>query len=454
MKPMFKSWSFFSALLLLLTSSGLVAQTANEAPTTSAFSLKEAQDYAVKNSFNVQSVRHDAEAARLQTKELTGIGLPQLNGSVQYQNFIDLPTSIIPGDFFGAPGQDVKLQFGVPQQMTAGLSASQLLFDGSWLVGLQASKTYAQLQQQQVQLSERDVRKNVMDAYGYVLIAEDGLNILMTSKTLLENTLRETNSLYKEGFTDEQSVDQLQLNLNDINNRITNAQGQLELTKTLLKYTMGYPMTSEITLTDKSEALLLGNTDQILSTTYNAETALEYQLSKTGLQMQELNLKNEKAKTLPSLAAFYNLQAQALRREFNFADTSKPWFPVQLWGVQLNVPIFSGGRRYYSIQRAKVGVLKTKEQLDFVKESTTLLYLQAKTEYQTALGNYNLAKSSVELAERIQSKTLIKFKEGVASSFELSQTNNQVIMAQGTFVQAMMNLLNAQTKLQKSLNQL
>jgi outer membrane protein TolC len=101
-----------------------------------------------------------------------------------------------------------------------------------------------------------------------------------------------------------------------------------------------------------------------------------------------------------------------------------------------------------------VGVLKSKEQLDFAKESTTLLYLQAKTEYQTALGNYNLAKSSIELAERIQSKTLIKFKEGVASSFELSQTNNQVIMAQGTFVQAMMNLLNAQTKLQKSLNQL
>jgi outer membrane protein len=135
-------------------------------------------------------------------------------------------------------------------------------------------------------------------------------------------------------------------------------------------------------------------------------------------------------------------------------DTSKPWFPVQLWGVQMNVPIFSGGRRYYSIQRAKVNVLKSSEQLNFTKEATNLQYLQAKTEYQNALGNYNLAKSSVELAERIQSKTLIKFKEGVATSFDLSQSNNQVIIAQGNFVQAMMNLLSAQTKLQKTLNQL
>ena len=111
MKPMFKSWSILAALMLLLTSSGLMAQTNNEAPSTSTFSLKEAQDYAVKNSFNVKSVRHDAKAAELQTKELTGIGLPQLNGSVQYQNFIDLPTSIVPGEFFGAPGQDIKLQF-------------------------------------------------------------------------------------------------------------------------------------------------------------------------------------------------------------------------------------------------------------------------------------------------------------------------------------------------------
>ncbi|MEN9348065.1 MAG: hypothetical protein RLZZ77_1576 [Bacteroidota bacterium] len=454
MKPMFKSWSILAALMLLLTSSGLMAQTNNEAPSTSTFSLKEAQDYAVKNSFNVKSVRHDAKAAELQTKELTGIGLPQLNGSVQYQNFIDLPTSIVPGEFFGAPGQDIKLQFGVPQQMTAGLSASQLLFDGSWLVGLQASKAYAQLQQQQVQLSERDVRKNVMDAYGYVLIAEEGLQILLQSKTLLENTLKETNSLYKEGFIEEQTVEQLQLNLNDVNNRIANSETQLVLTKNLLKFTMGYPLNADITLTDKSDNLLLSNTEQVLASTYNPESSLEFQLSKSALEMQELNLKNEKAKTLPNLAAFYSLQAQALRREFNFMDTSKPWFPVQLWGVQMNVPIFSGGRRYYSIQRAKVNVLKSSEQLNFTKEATNLQYLQAKTEYQNALGNYNLAKSSVELAERIQSKTLIKFKEGVATSFDLSQSNNQVIIAQGNFVQAMMNLLSAQTKLQKTLNQL
>jgi outer membrane protein len=441
-----------SALWLVALSLASTAQQAD--PEKLSFGLKEAQDYAVKNNPSVKGVRYDADAAALQTKQLIGIGLPQLNGSVEYQNFLNLPTSIVPGEFVGAPGQDLRLQFGVPQQMTAGLSASQLLFDGSWIVGLEASKAYARLQQQQVALSERDVRKNVMDAYGLVLIAQEGLALLEQSRTELQQTLTESTLLLKEGFLEAQTIDQLQLNLNDLDNRIANSQAQITLAKNLLKFNMGFPLDKEIALTSTSEELLMDNTSEILSNTFNPESTLDFQLAKTGLGMQELSLKNEKAKVLPNLVAFYSLQTQALRREFNFQDTSQPWFPVQLWGVKLNVPIFSGGQRYYSIEKAKVNVYKTTESVNAAKEGLSLEYFTAKTEYQNALGNYNLTKSNFQLAQKIQNTTLIKFKEGVASSFDLSQSNSQVLLAQGNYVQSMLALLNAQTKLQKTLNQL
>jgi outer membrane protein TolC len=443
---------FLSALWLVCISVAYHAQQAE--PDQLSFGLKEAQDYAVKNNPGLKGVRFDADAAALQTKQLLGIGLPQLNGSVEYQNFLNLPTSIVPGEFIGAPGQDLRLQFGVPQQMTAGLSASQLLFDGSWLVGLEASKSYAKLQQQQVALTERDVRKNVMDSYGLVLIAQEGLGLLEQNRSILLQTLAESSLLLKEGFVEEQTVDQLQLNLNDLDNRIANAQAQVTLTKNLLKFNMGMPLEKNISLTATSNELLMDNTAQILSTTFNPESTLDFQLAKTGLGMQELNLKNERAKVLPNMVAFYSLQTQALRRDFSFQDTSQPWFPVQLWGVRLNVPIFSGGQRYYSNEKAKVNVYKTTETVNAAKEGLSLEYYTAKTEYQNALGNFNLTKSNYQLAQKIQNTTLIKFKEGIASSFDLAQSNSQVLMAQGNYVQAMLALFNAQTKLQKSLNQL
>ena len=260
--------------------------------------------------------------------------------------------------------------------------------------------------------------------------------------------------MLEQGFVEEQDAQQLQLSLNDVDNNIAYAEQQSKLTKDLLKFQIGMPMSTEIELTDNTDAILSSASPNLSSATFSPETNMDVQLVSSGLGMQQLSLKNQRAKLLPSVGAFYNLQTQAQRNKFSFFDTSEPWFPVQLWGIQISAPIFSGMSKTKSIGKARVEVQRMTDMLVMTREAAQLEYNSAKTEYDYALVMYNSNKESLDLANDILRKTNIKFKEGLVTSFEVSQNNRQVLMTQGNYVQSMLALMNAKTRLQKALNQI
>ena len=419
-----------------------------------ALTLAAAKEFALKNSFQVESKTLDAQSAKLQTEELLAIGLPQISGSIQYQNFIDRPTSILPGDFFGMPGQNVAVQFGVPQTLTAGINASQLLFDGSWLVGLQASKAYAALQSKNIVKSEIEVKRATEEAYHLAVIAQESIALLTASRDLLASTLEHTKALKTEGFVETQDVEQLTLSLNELEARIRVAQTQALIAKTLLKFTIGMNVDEEITLVDNSKTILDSFNAQMLQTPFNADNLIDNQIIKDGLALQKLSVKNQQARLLPNMAAFYSLQKQAQRQEFNFFQGSQPWYPTQLWGLSMNVPIVSGGGKMKSIQKAGVEVKRMEETLAFSTNAAKLEYQVGLAEYMNATQNVELALQSYNLAASILNKTQIKFDQGTSSSFELSRQTSQLLQSQVALIQARLSLMNAQTRLSKSLNAL
>ncbi len=434
-----------SITLLMLI--GLACDTIAQ---TQQLSLIQAQDYALKNAFQIKNALHDKASADLTSDELLGIGLPQLNGSLQYQNFINLPTSIIPGDFFGAPGQDVKVQFGVPHQMTAGLSASQLLFDGTWLIGLQASKAYAELQRKNIQKSEIDIRAKTAEAYSTALTTQANLAVLREMLSNMQKLLTDTEAMQREGFSEQQDVDQLMLSVNDLMIQIGYTEQYVKITKDLLKFTIGMPLSTEIELSDTWESLTEQAGDDILS--FNANSTIDVQLAENGLLMQQLNVKSKKAALMPNLAAFYNLQTQGLRDEFDYFDTSLPWFPIQLWGIQLNVPILSGGSKSKTIKKTEVEVKRMTDMVSMTKEAVQLEYNTATTELAFSKKRMAQSKSNLELAKSILQKEETKYREGLSNSFNITQRNQQVINAQSAFTNAAIAYMNAQTKLNKVLN--
>jgi hypothetical protein len=419
-----------------------------------ALTLSAAKEFALKNAFQVKNKTLDAQTAKLQTEELLAIGLPQISGSIQYQNFIDRPTSILPGDFFGRPGQNVAVQFGVPQTLTAGISASQLLFDGSWLVGLQASKAYAALQSKNIVKSEIEVKRATEEAYHLAVIAQESIALLTASRDLLASTLEHTKALKTEGFVETQDVEQLTLSLNELEARIRVAQTQALIAKTLLKFTIGMNVDEEITLADNSKTILDSFNAQLVQSPFNADVLIDNLIIKDGLALQKLSVKNQQAKLLPNMAAFYSMQRQAQRQEFNFFDNSQPWYPTQIWGLSMNVPLISGGAKMKGIKKAGVEVKRMEETLAFSNNAAKLEYQVGMAEYMNATQNVDLALQSFNLATSILNKTQIKFDQGTSSSFELSRQTSQLLQAQVTLIQARLSLMNAQTRLSKSLNAL
>jgi outer membrane protein TolC len=428
----------------------MFAQIEQPSATPASLTLIQAQDYALKNAFQIKSAQYDKSSADFTSDELLGIGLPQVNASVQYQNFIDLPTSIIPGDFFGAPGQDVKVQFGVPHQMTVGLSASQLLFDGTWLVGLQASKAYAELQRKNITKSEVEIRAKTAEAYSVALTTQANVTVLRELLTNMQQLLSDTEAMQKAGYSEQQDVDQLMLSVNELMIQIGYTEQYVNITKDILKFTIGMPLSNEISLTDTWESLTANEGDDVLA--FNPSNNIDVQLVENGLLMQQLNVKSKKAALMPNFGAFYNLQTQGLRDEFDYFDTSMPWFPIQLWGLQLNIPILSGGTKSKTIKKTEVEVQRLTDMVSMTKEAVQLEYNTATTELSFSKKNMTQAKANLELAKSILDKEQVKYREGLSNSFNITQRNQQVINAQSAYVKAAISHMNAQTKLNKVLN--
>lgn len=466
-----KSLTFIATLVISVAAMG---------QTNQSFSLIEAQNYAVEHAFAVKNARMDASVAEREVKETLAIGLPQLNASLEYNNFIDIPTQVAKGDIFGFPDYLVnflggvsqetgvplnapeanpdaisELQFGADQTVTAGLQASQLIFDGSYFIGVQASRAYADAMKLSIEKSEAETKTAVAEAYHMVLIARENTTILENSRTVLKETFDQTSALYENGFAEEMDVDQLQLNLADLDSRINYAENQAKIAEDMLKFQMGLDMRNEITLTDNIESLTNANeAGGMLTTPFVIGNNYDYRVQSRYVSLAKLGVKNEKARALPSIGAFYTYQENAQRFEFNFFDGNQAWYPTQLWGVQMSIPILAGGAGAHRIQKAKIDLERAEAALEQIEQGAMLEYSSAKLEFDYAIDQRDIQNRNLLLAQRIFDKTQIKYNEGVATSFELTQAQNQLLTSQGNYINSTLQLLNARTRLNKALSNL
>ncbi|MBB4118232.1 outer membrane protein TolC [Mesonia hippocampi] len=418
------------------------------------FSLEEAINFALENNRTAQNAARDIEAAKKQKWETTATGLPQLNATIDYQNFLKQQVSLIPAAAFGGPeGEFEELTFGTKQNINATATISQLLFDGSYLVGLQSAKVYLQISKQAKIKTDLEVRKTVIDAYGNVLIAEESISILNRNIKVLQDNLNETTKIYENGLEEEESVEQLRITLSSVESNLRNTQRLKTLAYQMLNITLGIDINTATTLTDNLETLTAQNiVPTLLDSEENIENTIDYQIAKNDMVSKELLVKLEKSKALPSLNAFLNGGYAAFGDSFTFLDNNQRWFGSSLLGVSLNIPIFSSGMRGASTQRAKINLEKAKTDLLETQQQLKLQIANAKSEYQFAIEEYHNKKENLSLAERIEKKNQTKFFEGIGSSFELRQAQTQLYSAQQEFLQTMLNVINTKATLETILN--
>jgi outer membrane protein TolC len=269
----------------------------------------------------------------------------------------------------------------------------------------------------------------------------------------LEKNLSDTKEIVKNGFAEEQDAEQLQLTLSKINNELLNMQRLKTYNLKMLKYVMGIDIDSQITLTQTLDNLLFSNNDLGLTKeVFDYNNHIDYIMAENNTQANELFVKLEKSKILPSLNAFINYGLTANNEEFKFFNSDQKWFESSIFGVQLNVPIFSSLKRSSRIQQAKIGLVKSERLLGETEQKLKLQYQTALLNYQNALNSFQTSKENMLLAERIEKKENIKFFEGVSSSFQLSTAQNQLYAQQQEYLQAIFNLISKKAALETALD--
>jgi outer membrane protein TolC len=434
--------------ILLLFVALVNAQDAKE---TYSFTLSQAIDHAIQNNYSAINANRDIEAAKQKKWETTTIGLPQINGSVGYQNNFRLQKSLIPAEFFGGnPGEFIPVAFGTKHNMNANLTLSQLLFDGSYLVGLQSAKTYLKISENAKLKTNQEIKEIVINSYGNVLLADESILILQKNKTILEKTLSDTKAIYKNGFIEEENVEQLQITLTSLNSSLENVKRQRRIALDMLKLILGIDLEKELVLTDKLDKLTNNNVDlAILKQEFEVKNNIDYQIGQNLLTSKELLLKLEKSKALPSLGAAFNFGANTFGNEFTMFNNNQQWFNFSNVGVNLNVPIFSSFGRSSRAQQAKIAIEQSKTQLTETEQKLKLQFEKAKSDYEFSIEQLNASLSNLKLSERIENKNQIKFKEGLASSFDLTEAQRQLYTAQQNYLQTMLDVINKRATLEK-----
>ena len=422
---------------------------------TNSFSLDEAIIYALQNNYKAINADRDIVDAQKQKWETIAGGLPQIDGSVNYLNQLKQQVVQLPGEIAdGEPGTFVEVVFGQPQQATATATLRQQIFDGSYIVGVQATKAFLSYSQNNKEKTDLDDRKAVVEAYGNVLLAQESVKISENNKTTLEKNLFETKKVYENGLGDEESVDQLQITLSSVENQLKNAKRLEKITLQMLNLMMGLPIESPTILTENLDDLAQEKIDLgLFDTEFKIENNVDFKLADNLNEQRFYELKLAKSRALPTLNAFINYGGISFGDSFTFLDSGQDWFAFSNFGVDLNIPIFSSFKRSASTQRAKIALEKAKTQLTEAQEQIRLQLENAKSEYILSKEEYGTSKENLKLAERIENKNQVKYSEGIATSFELRQAQTQLYATQQEYLQSMVDVINRKTELETILNQ-
>lgn len=420
-----------------------------------SLTLDEAIAYGLTNNRSIINANRDIQKAKKDRWKTIALGLPQISSEVNYQNFLEMPVSLVPAEFFGGnPGEFSELTFGTEQNMIGSLKVEQLVFDGSYLVGLEASRVYLSISENLFEKTHLEIKKLITNLYSNALLAKYNILFLKKNKASLEENFEEIHQLFKNGFEEEESVEQIQLSLAQTNSRLKYANNLLRIEEDMLKFVIGYPIDRPLKLADELDDIF--NEDLYFVTLPNPDDIqnnIDIRIADNNVKAEALLLKLEKSKALPKVNAFINRTYTGNSNDFTFADSDQKWYGSSLLGLNVKIPIFSSLGRNASTQKAKISLDQAKTQLEETQAKIRIEVNAAMNDYQLSIDNYYTEKENLRLAESIEQKNQTKFFEGMVQSFELRMAQLQLYTAQSNFVAAIQKVITNKLALETLLNQ-
>lgn len=414
--------------------------------------LEQAIAIAKENNRSMVNAAVDIQIARQKRWETIAIGLPQISLSAGYANALQQPTSLIPAEFFGGQaGEFSEVIFGTEQSANAGLRLEQLLFDGSYLVGLQASEIYLRISKQAFLKTEQAVAQATVDAYVNALLSKAQLTVFEQNLSTAQNNLNDIKVIYENGLTEKENVQQLELTVLSLKSGLLYTKQMAEVAEHVLRYVMGIDLDAPLNLSSTLEGLALQSQGK-LPNTLDVNANINFQMAENNIRVKELLLKLERFKSMPKISAYLSGGYDGYNQSFNFTEPEQNWYGRANFGVTINVPIFSSLQSQAKRQQAKLALKQSKNQAIDVAQKLLLEESKLRNEVQFNLSNVQTLAQNLALATEIERKNQLKFKEGLASSFELRQAQTQLYQAQNNYLSSMQQLVISKKKLSLLLN--
>ena len=419
-----------------------------------SLTLDQAIEYGLSNNFSVKNANREIEKAQKDRWSTIAIGLPQIYAEVNYQNFLEMPVSLVPAEFFGGkPGEFAEISFGTKQRVIGSVRMDQMIFDGSYIVGLEASKIFLKISENIYEKTKLETKKIIVKNYAAALLADENIKLLNKNKERLEENVSEIHQLFKNGFEEEESVEQIQLTLANINTQLKYAVNLSKIIHEMLKFNLGIPVEQEIILSSQiseiidESNLIFGNLN--ISTISNN---IDIRIAENNLLSESLLYKYEKSKFLPSIKAFINGAYTGNNEKFDFIKNNQKWFGSSLFGLSLDIPLFSSFSKKVNSQKAKINMQQAETKLNETQYRIRMEIETALNEYQLAIENYFTEKENLGLAERIENKNQVKYFEGIVGSFELRQAQLQLYSSQSKYLSSIQNLIERKITLETLIN--
>lgn len=432
------------ALTIVIGSAELQAQD---------MSLENCIDYALENSASAKNADLEVDAALSEIGRIRATGLPQVNASASLNYNPNIRTNLLPPETIGLPpGDDIELAFGTNYDGDANISLSQMIFDGSYFVGLQAARMYKLYSEQERIQTNVDVVEAITKSYYMVLINEVRAERIESNLDRIKELLDQTELMYQEGFVEKIDVNRIKVSYNNLLAQDKQMERLNQLSKMMLKVQMGYPMDEDFNLSGKIDALPTELEKEIDASGFSYNDRIDYQLLESGYELQILDAKNYRVQYYPSLNFVGVLGSITNTNDFGqYWDFNDRWLNYSLLGLRLNVPVFDGLYKKYSIQKSTIA-LKQIENNKYMLESSIAAELKQK---QDALNNgiemMEVQKMNYDLAQEVYETTDLKYQEGVGSNLELVEANNALIDAQAIYFDALYDAVVAKTELEKAL---
>ncbi len=417
--------------------------------------LKQMLEFAQQNNYKIKSAEIEKLKSEQLIKEVRGNGLPKIESTIEYKDYLKKATMILPGALTGVPGApDIIAQFGKKYNLDAGVTASQLLFSLGYIRGLQIAKKATEIKSLQKDKVKIEVIQLLVTEYYNLMAIYKNLEIIDSNLKSLEQTKLRTKNLVDGGLALSTDLNRIEVNYASLQSQREQIIAGIDLQTNNLKYIIGLDTETKLEVDTSNISNLFTSPLTNLTTQekggLNLENLNEIKLINQSIELNKLQLKQARSQTTPTLAAFASHTYQAQRDEFNFSDSHEDWFKVSVVGFKATIPILSGFSNRAKIKTAKLDIQNAQVQKEQSYSGLKIQYLNALMQRNTCIKNCEVQQKSIELAKEVKEQTELKYNQGLSTLTDLLIAEQDLRNAEVNYVKNCIAMNQAEIDLLKS----